>query len=256
MTREIDFSQYSSIKIGQKIPVLVIEEEGEYGDYFILGRANNTIISPNPPALAILGKNYAYIEQREGLLHVGAAVLSGRLFSYCKRENLAGMEYLLHLPGSVGGLVKMNAGLKEWEIFEYLAAIKTKDGYIEKKDVEYGYRKTSIETIIYEAVFDLPSGFDEARVEMFRKMRTNQPKEPSAGSVFKNPKGDYAGRLIESVGLKGERVGGAMFSELHANFLINVGGATFEDASTLLQLAQKRVFESSGIELELEVVLL
>ncbi len=256
MTKEIDFSKYSSIKIGKKTDVFVIEEIASYDDYFIVGRANNTIVSNTPPPLAVLSKNFDYIERRDGYLYVGAATLSGRVFSFCKREKLGGLEFLLELPGSIGGVVKMNAGLKEWEIFENLVAIKSHSGYIEKADIDYGYRNTSIQDTIFEAVFDLRNSFEEEKMALFRKLRSNQPKGASAGSVFKNPKGDYAGRLIESVGLKGYKIGGAIFSEVHANFLINSGGASFEDAKNLIELAQKRVFESSGIELELEVILL
>ena len=115
---------------------------------------------------------------------------------------------------------------------------------------------TDIDEPILEAAFELSYGFDTTRVEMFKKMRSNQPSTPSAGSCFKNPEGDYAGRLIEAVGLKGKRVGGMEFSSEHANFLVNHGDGTFEDAIFLIQEAQKKVFKEFSIWLECEVVVL
>jgi UDP-N-acetylmuramate dehydrogenase len=102
----------------------------------------------------------------------------------------------------------------------------------------------------------LACGFDKTKVEMFKKMRSNQPSTPSAGSCFKNPKGDYAGRLIEEVGLKGKRVGDMEFSTQHANFLVNHGKGNFDDAIFLIQEAQKRVYEKFAIWLECEIVIL
>jgi UDP-N-acetylmuramate dehydrogenase len=156
----------------------------------------------------------------------------------------------------MGGLIKMNAGMKEDEIFNSLYMIKTIHGYIPKEDIAHGYRFTNINDIVYEAVFEIREGFDISKVEAFSKMRKNQPKEPSAGSAFKNPKGDYAGRLIEEVGLKGKRVGNASFSTVHSNFLINHGGATFEDAFSLIEMAKKRVLKTFDIELELEILII
>ena len=98
----------------------------------------------------------------------------------------------------MGGLVKMNAGLKSWEVFNYVHSIKTKDGYIKKEDVQYSYRQTKIDTIVYEVVFNISNGFSKDKLKEFNKMRDNQPHMPSAGSCFINPEGDFAGRLIET----------------------------------------------------------
>ena len=253
---KIDFSKYSSIGVGPVCEVYEIEEVNDYDDYFIVGRANNLLIGSCERKLAILGKSFDYIEFRDGLLYVGCAVKSSKLFNYTKKENLGGLEFLSHLPGCLGGLVKMNAGLKEWEIFNHIIKIKTKQGYIEKKDINFGYRYTDISTIVYEVVFALPSGFDRSKVDMFTLMRANQPKGKSAGSCFKNPKGDYAGRLIEAVGLKGYKIGDMGFSEIHANFLMNYGNGTYNDAITIINLAKSKIFEQFNIELETEIIIL
>lgn len=252
--KEIDFSKYSSLHIGPKAEVLVINEIGEYEDYQILGRANNVLISPNHPKFAVLGEAFDYIEQKDGLLYVGCSTKSGKLLSYAKRNDLANMEFLGKLPGCLGGLVKMNAGLKQWEIFNYIHSIKTNKGYIKKEDIQYSYRNTKIDTIVYEVVFNIEYGYSKEHADMFKKMRDNQPQLPSAGSCFKNPAGDFAGRLIQEVGLKGHKQGGMGFSEQHANFLVNYGNGTYEEAIYMIDLAKSRIKEQFNIDIEQEVI--
>jgi len=150
----------------------------------------------------------------------------------------------------------MNAGLKEHEIFNHLIELQTTSGVKRKEDIHYGYRYTNIDEPILEASFVLESGFDPLKLQRFSKMRSNQPSEPSAGSCFKNPVGDYAGRLIEAVGLKGLKRGNISFSEMHANFLVNHGGGDFKDAIWLIQEAQSRVYEEFDIWLECEIIIL
>ncbi len=257
MTRKIDFSRYSSIKVGTTVAVEVIDEpialpKGAE----IIGGANNLLVSPTPPPLFMLSKQFAYIEQKDGLLYIGAATKSGVMDSYFKREDIGGFEYLFKLPGTLGGLIKMNAGMKDDEITDYLVAIKTHRGYIQKNELNYGYRYMELDDIVYEAIFEIKKGYDKQKLEKYTAMRSNQPKEPSAGSLFKNPKGDYAGRLIESVGLKGYRKGGMAWSDIHSNFLVNMGNGNFDDAIFLVEEAKRRVMQEFGIELENEVLVL
>lgn len=255
--KTIDFKRYSSIHIGCIKEVLVINEIGDYSDFQIIGRANNLLISPKcEKKFAILGDEFDYIKEENGLLYVGCSTSSGKLLTYTRKNNIASLEFLAKLPGNIGGLVKMNAGLKEWEIFNYLHSIKTEDGYIKKKDIDFSYRHTNINSIIYEAVFNIKKGFSKEMQNEFVKMRDNQPQIASAGSCFKNPKGDFAGRLIEAVGLKGHRVGDMEFSNTHANFLVNHGNGTFDEAITLINLAKQKVKEQFDIELEEEIIIL
>ncbi len=254
MTKEINFSKYSSIKIGPILNVFLIDEiVSQPKDTFLIGGVNNLLISNRPPPLAMLCEKFDYIKIEENRLIIGGASKSGKIASFCKKNNISGFEYLAKLPGTLGGLIKMNAGMKEDEIFNSLLQIKTVNGILDKKDIAHGYRYTDINTIIYEAIFKINYGFDAKKLEVFSNMRLNQPNIPSVGSAFKNPKGDFAGRLIEAVGLKGYKKGGAGFSKLHANFLVNNGGASFDDAVYLLNLAQSRVLEKFNILLELEV---
>jgi UDP-N-acetylmuramate dehydrogenase len=251
--KQIDFSKYSSIHIGPVADVLIINEIDDYSDYQIIGRANNLLISNTPPKFAILGEQFDYIKQEENKLYVGCATTSGKLLTYCRKNDIANLEFLAKLPGNLGGLVKMNAGLKSWEIFNYINKIKTKDGYIKKEDINYSYRDTKLDTIVYEVVFDIEYGFSKEKLKEFNKMRDNQPQTPSAGSCFKNPQGDFAGRLIQEVGLKGVRRGDMAFSEVHANFLVNLGKGTYEDAISLINEAKSKIKEKFNIEIQEEI---
>ena len=256
-TKDINFKNYSSFKIGGVIEVSLLEDDFfNLDEYYLIGSCNNTLVGSNPPKLMMLSKKYNYIKIEDNLLKIGGATPSGKIASFCKKNDIANFELVSHLPGKLGGLVYMNAGLKEFEIFNHLVSIKTTSGIKMKKDIAFGYRYTDIKEPILEASFKLTSGFDIDKVAMFKKMRENQPSTPSAGSCFKNPQGDYAGRLIEAVGLKGVMQGNMCFSKEHANFLVNNGNGTFEDAMYLIQEAQKKVYTAFSIWLECEIVVL
>lgn len=255
--KKIDFSKFSSMKLGPTLEVKLLQTPKDFTkEYYLIGSCNNILVGNNPPKFMKLSKIYDYIKIEDNLLKIGGATPSGKIASFCKKNNIADFEFVSHLPGTLGGLVYMNAGLKEYEIFNQLVAINTCDGEIVKKDIDFGYRYTNINSPILEASFSFDVGFDKNKVEMFKKMRSNQPSTPSAGSCFKNPKDDYAGRLIEEVGLKGKGKGDMEFSTKHANFLVNHGDGTFEDAIFLIKEAQKKVYEKFGIFLECEVVIL
>ena len=256
-TKSIEFSKYSSIKIGPILDVPLLDECDDYTqDYYLIGSCNNIFIGNNPPKLMMLSKKYDYIKIENNTLKIGAATPSGKISSFCKKHNVANFEFVSHLPGKLGGLVYMNAGLKEYEVFNNLISILTCKGIKQKNEIDYGYRFTDINYPILEATFELSYGYDLNKVEMFKKMRSNQPSTPSAGSCFKNPDADYAGRLIEAVGLKGKRVGDMEFSTIHANFLVNHGSGTFDDAIELIQEVQKRVYKEFDIWLECEIIVL
>lgn len=256
MFKIIDFKKFSSINIGGIHKVKVIDEIENYKNYHIIGRGNNILLSNTPPPLAVLGDKFDYIIQKGDKLVVGSATSSGKLLTYCKKHDIANFEFLAKLPGNIGGLTKMNAGLKQWEIFNLINCIKTQDGIILKENIDYSYRETNIDGIIYEVTFNIEKGYSKENQKKFTQMRDNQPNLPSAGSCFKNPKGYSAGYLIEQVNLKGYTIGGMSFSSLHANFLVNIGIGTFDEAIKLIKLAQDRVKNKFNIELELEVIIL
>ncbi len=255
--KTINFSKYSSFKIGGTFDVALLDETlHNPNDYYLIGACNNILMGDNPPPLMILSKKYDYIRIENNTLKIGAATPSGKVASFCKKHNIANFEFLSHLPGKLGGLVYMNAGLKEFEIFNNLLNVTLLSGQKTKEQIEFGYRFTNINEPILEAAFTLEYGFDTQKVESFKKMRANQPSTPSAGSCFKNPPNDYAGRLIEAVGLKGIKKGDMCFSNQHANFLVNTGKGKFEHALYLIREAQRRVKEEFGIMLEEEIIIL
>ncbi|MBQ7675700.1 MAG: UDP-N-acetylmuramate dehydrogenase [Campylobacter sp.] len=253
--KEIDFSKYSSVKIGGMEKVEVLDENSEFNG-FVVGGANNLLISPNPPQLGILSDKFDFIALDGDILKIGAKTKSAKIYNFAKRQNLANFEFLKNIPGTLGGLITMNAGLMGFEISQNLLSVRTNLGEFSKDELNFAYRHSEINGIILEAKFRVSRGFDATISEAIAQKRANQPKGASFGSCFKNPQGESAGRLIEAVGLKGFRVGGCGFSEIHANFLINYGDGKFDEAIALINLAKKRVFEEFGINLVEEVVIL
>ena len=255
--KSIDFSKFSSIKIGRPIKVLMLERDDTIpNDRVIIGHANNLLISPTPPPLMMLSKDFSFIELDDDILTIGCATPTGKIVSFAKKSNISGFEFISKLPGSLGGIIAMNAGVKSYEIFNILDSVKIDGRWIKKDNIEHRYRFAKLDGVATEARFRVKDGFNQTLLDELKSLRANQPKIASAGSVFKNPKGDYGGRLIDAVGLKGVRKGAMQWSEIHANFLVNHGGGTFEDAKYLIDLAQKRVFDEFGIEMEVEVRIL
>jgi len=255
--KTIDFSKYASIKVGQPTEVMMIEHGDTIpNDRYLIGGANNLLVSPTPPPLMMLSKDFAYISQEDAMLEIGAAMPTGRIVSYAKKHNIAGFEFCSKLPGSLGGMLAMNAGVKEYEVFNILHSIEIDAKWINKDNIEHGYRFAKLSGIATAARFEVVEGFSQDLLDTLLNLRSNQPHDPSAGSAFKNPKGDHAGRLIEAVGLKGVRKGGMAWSEVHANFLVNLGGGSFEEAKYLIDLAREKVLEGFGITLIEEVKIL
>lgn len=255
--KTIDFSKYSSIQVGQPTQVLMIEEEDIIPtDRYLIGGANNLLVSPTPPPLMMLSKDFATITQEENMLVIGAAMPTGRIVSYAKKHNIGGFEFCSKLPGTLGGMLAMNAGVKAYEIFNILHAIKINGKWILAQEIEHGYRFARLGGIATQAKFEIQYGFNQKRLDELLNLRSNQPLEPSAGSVFKNPEGDYAGRLIEAVGLKGVRKGQMQWSPVHANFLVNLGGGTYEEAKSLIDLAKSEVLKRFNITLIEEIKIL
>lgn len=256
--KTIDFSKFSSIKVGQPEEVLIIEKGDTIpNDRYLIGAANNLLISPNPPPLMMLGKDFAYIKPLDdAILEVGAAMPTGRIVSYARKHDIGGFEFCAKLPGTLGGMLAMNAGVKSYEIFNILHSIEIDGEWICKEEIEYGYRYAKLPGIATAARLKITGTCDMSLHQELLAMRNNQPPHPSAGSAFKNPEGDYAGRLIEAVGLKGYRKGGMAWSDIHANFLVNLGQGTYEEAISLLLLAKEKIQIQFDITLQEEIKIL
>ena len=159
-------------------------EIGDYSDFQIIGRGNNLLISKCEKKVCNFGWRVWLYKRWKWFVYVGCATSSGKLLTYTRKMILPLWSFSKNLPGNFGGLVKMNAGLKSWEIFNYIHSIKTKDGYIKKENVDFSYRHTKIDTIVYEVVLIKLKVLKDMQNE-FTKMRDNQPQIASAGSCFK-----------------------------------------------------------------------
>lgn len=265
MTRLVDFSKFTSVKIGGVHEIFEVNslEDLNSPDFLgsvMIGGGNNLLISPKPPKMAILGKEFDYINfnplGEKIYLEIGAATKSAKIYNFAKQNNIAHLEFLKNIPGTLGGLIKMNAGLLKFSISDNLTHVRLARGWVGKDKISFSYRHSGIDETILGAKFELCSGFDASISDAISAKRANQPKGASFGSCFVNPQGHFAGALIEAVGLKGYAIGGAKFSEEHANFLINFNHASFEDATSLINLAKARVEEKFGVELKSEVCIL
>lgn len=194
---------------------------------------------------------------------VGLTKLAGALM----KESVAGLEFAYGIPGSLGGALVMNAGAKGREMKDVVESVTVieaqgRERTFARDEIGFSYRDSSFPEgcVIASATLCLEEGGEGEINERMRnyqmERKRSQPLDrPSAGSVFKNPPGDFAGRLIEAAGLKGKAVGGARVSEKHANFIVNMGGATAKDTLTLMRKVEREVCERFGVRLEREIKL-
>lgn len=233
--------------------------------YFFLGAGSNVILDEFffGAVIQLEGLNYVTIEGNK--VQVGAGTMMGRLSSETVKQSLTGLEWAINIPGTVGGSIVNNAGAYNSEMFDYLVNVKVLTPDLEVKEMpkdafSYQYRHTNIKElgfIVLEGTFLLENGDKEASKKLIqdrsKRRQESQPLDmPSAGSVFRNPEGDHAGRLIEAVGLKGKTIGGAQVSLKHANFIVNTGNATSKDIKNLIKLVKDEVKEKFQVDLVLE----
>jgi len=241
--------------------------------YVTVGKGSNLLVADKgvKGVVIVLKDRLASVEavgDEGNMILAGGGLTIVDLLGYCRRIGLSGLEFMAGIPGTLGGAVIMNAGAYGQEIgklVQEVLAVKA-DGepaVIGREDMRFSYRSSSIPggAVIYGASLRLHCGDRDSIGELIahnlKKRKEAQPLDyPSAGSVFKNPPGDYAGRLIEKAGLKGTRIGGAMISPRHGNFIVNTGTATASDILGLINLARDRVKEETGISLETEIVML
>ena len=178
----------------------------------------------------------------------------------------AGLEFAVGIPGTVGGWIAMNAGTRAREMKDVVRSVELFDpapGRVvtrARAELAFHYRRSELPAgaLVLAATFattaDAPERIRERQKQLLAERRATQPvDQPSCGSVFVNPPGDFAGRLLEAAGLKGTRIGGAVISPLHANFIVNAGGARAADVLALIAKARQSVREASGIALQTEV---
>lgn len=235
----------------------------------VLGRGSNVLVSDRGlPGVTALTERLCATEVAGGTIEAQAGALWDDVARLSAEAGLAGYEKTSGIPGSVGGAVRMNAGAFGQEAFDHLVSVLalSQSGEtvkILKKDLKYDYRHVEglDGLIVLAAAFELPPGDAAVLIQdrscVLAARAAKQPLDyPSAGSVFKRPKGDYASRLIDAAGLKGLKIGGAEVSAKHAGFIVNSGGATAGDIHALMGEVRARVKEKTGVELELEQILL
>jgi UDP-N-acetylmuramate dehydrogenase len=234
-----------------------------------IGRGSNLLVSDQgiEGAVIRLGADISGVEINGDEIKVGSGYSLVSLATMISKKGLSGLEFASGIPGSVGGAVYMNAGAHGSDISKILikAHILFADGTMEwlsNEEMEFSYRTSILQNkrpgVVVEAIFRLVEG---ERSEIIAEMQKNKDyrKEtqpwnfPCAGSIFRNPLPNYAGRLIEQAGLKGFSIGGAKISEMHGNFIVNAGSATAEDVLAVIQHVKDTIYDLYQIKMETEV---
>lgn len=238
---------------------------------FILGNGSNLLVSDKgfDGVVVQLYKNMNEITREGNSFRISSGALLSQVASKACEAGLTGFEFASGIPGTVGGAVIMNAGAYGGEMSQVITEVTVLTKELEvvvlkKEELFFGYRDSSIarmEAIVLEAVITLKEGntqeIREVMNELATKRKEKQPLEfPSAGSTFKRPEGNYAGKLIMEAGFRGYSVGGAKVSDKHCGFVVNAGNATAADVMELTKKIKEKVLKDTDIELELEVKLL
>ncbi|HOW90158.1 MAG TPA: UDP-N-acetylmuramate dehydrogenase [Elusimicrobiales bacterium] len=235
----------------------------------VLGAGSNVLVSDKGlKGVTVLTQAFSAIRTVGNTLYAGAGALWDDAVKAAVEAGLAGIEKTSGIPGTVGGAVFMNAGAFGQEAFDRLDSVEVLDGAgafrtMKKSAFRHGYRRVEgLEgLVVLDAAFILEpadkAALSSDRACVLARRAEKQPLDlPSAGSVFKRPEGDFASRLIDAAGLKGLRVGDAQVSEKHAGFIVNLGRASASDIRALMQKVRAAVKASSGVDLELEQILL
>lgn len=276
--RDHPLAPYSAYKVGGKAEAFFEPQtEDEVGSLlrltaeagipvFTLGGGTNLLIRDGGVSGVVMrmGKPFREVRVEDRMLIAGAVSPMTKVALAAEKAGLAGLEFGFDIPGTVGGALRMNAGAHGGEIKDVLVEARGFDPRgnpltVRAAEIRFAYRTAVYpsEIILIEGRFRLTPGDPEELAAKRKKnhefrLRT-QPKGHSVGSVFVNPEGDYAGRLVESAGLKGHRIGGAVVSEKHANWILNEKNATASDIENLIRTVQARVREKFGVELRTEV---
>jgi UDP-N-acetylmuramate dehydrogenase len=279
-------ARYTSMKIGGPADYF-IEAENDAAlasllallhrhemSFYLLGNGSNVLISDRGVRGAVLrlAGDFKQIEWREAgqavLVKVGAAYAVTQLVRAAARKGYSGLEFAEGIPGTVGGALFMNAGAYGSEFEKVADAVEAMSAagrsiLYRRGEMTFSYRDSHLPagTVVTRVHLHLLKGetvaVDSKVRELVGKRKSSQPSGfPNSGSMFRNPPGDYAGRLIEVVGLKGKRFGQAQIAERHANFIVNLGGAKAEDVRQLMNLAKAEVLRQYGVELRPEVKLI
>jgi UDP-N-acetylmuramate dehydrogenase len=275
---EEPLSKHTTLKIGGPAAAFVTAETGDELKavltfarsqgipWKIIGLGSNLLISDQgfPGIVVKLGAGFNAVTSVETALRAGGGVRMADAIEQAGELGLGGIEFLWGIPGTLGGGLRTNAGAFEHELGDLVVDVRVttsrgEELALSRRDLKFAYRRSALpdDCVVTGVTLKLKRSTADAiasRLEECRKLRAaTQPRGASAGSVFRNPKGESAGRLLDQAGLKGRRVGGAVVSERHANFIINEGGARCADVRQLIEIMKQKVEEKFGVILEEEI---
>jgi UDP-N-acetylmuramate dehydrogenase len=234
--------------------------------HIVLGRGSNVLVSDSGYRGAVINLSGCFCRYKrvEDGVRCGSGMMLPGLVGRLAKEGLSGLEWAVGIPGTVGGAVATNAGAHGSDTSQTLKRLvvmtEGERRVLSKNAISFAYRTAGLAGAVIEVELLLRKDSPErirAAMDRYMDMRkqTQPVRERTAGCVFKNPSDDSAGRIIDSLGMKGTTVGGATVSELHANFIVNRGSATAADVMSLIERVRERVMEETGTQLELEIEL-
>jgi len=258
----------SFFEIKSENDLIEISKKFDLENVYILGKGSNIVFSDNDHDYPILNSKLIFINKSKdnSILEIGSGVYLPDLSRFLKSQNFTGGEFMLGIPGSVGGAFAMNAGCYGYEFFDSLISVRvfdfTSNSIYEllKSDIEHGYRKVKLNNVMLLSVKmefhkESPNVINNNNEKFYRLRKNSQPPAIyNAGSVFKNGKDYFAGKLIEESGLKGFRLKDVRVSEKHANFFIADKGAKALNLFNLVQYVKDKVNKKFSIELEEEII--
>jgi len=271
---------HTSFRIGGPADILVLPQDAreiksivaccksEGVPFFVMGNGTNLLVKDKGIRGVVikLAQNFNDIQVAGSIIKCKAGIAVSAVGRVALENSLGGLEFVSGIPGSVGGAVVMNAGAYGGEMADVVKKVKVLDfeGNIyemSKDELQYSYRYSVLQNgdrVLLEVEMELVPGiYDEIKARMDDYLARRKQKQPlnlpSAGSAFKRPPGNYAGYLIEKAGLKGYKIGGAMVSDLHSGFIVNVDNATCEDVLKLIGHIQKEVRDKFDVSLEPEI---
>lgn len=272
-------ARYTSWRVGGKADRLYIpaglpdlqaflQELDESEPVHFIGLGSNLLVRDGGVrgSVVLMHNVLTDLRMQDGLVYAEAGLTCARLARFTARQHRHGAEFMAGIPGTVGGALAMNAGCHGAETWDVVKQVQTIDRHgalhpRAKNEFVATYRHVQMPVPgewFIAAWFDLPAGeASEAEQKikslLAKRLATQPLNQPNAGSTFRNPPGDFAARLVEACGLKGYRIGGAQVSEKHANFIVNLGGATAADIEQLIAHMRETVKQQYGIELQQEV---
>jgi UDP-N-acetylmuramate dehydrogenase len=277
---DVSLSEHTSIRIGGNADVMAFpQDENDLKDiigfaetkkfpFYVMGAGTNLLVRDGGVRGIVVNLSEGFKDmewQASGRLASGAGVMLPELAARCAEKGLSGLEFACGIPGTVGGAVAMNAGAYGAEMKDIVEGVeivtkKAQLQYIPKSEIRFSYRFADLPkgSIVVKAHIALKKGEPQ---EIRERVRQNKEKRkstahivyPNAGSIFRNPEGHIAGRLIEEAGLKGLKAGDAMISEVHANYIVNTGRAMARDVLSLMAIIRDKVYKEKGIVLEPEI---